>query len=82
MGGISRTVLKSGFLELSVDAELDQSNSEVLYTLSMGTGFSSGNQPSVNIETPGMTESDFRTVIAQLQDAITEANKSFYGHPS
>ena len=78
-GGISRTIMQMGVLELAVDADWDSVTEQVQFTLSMGTGFGSGNQASVNIETPMMSEAEFRVVLGQLNDSIKVALEHFNG---
>ena len=80
--GISTTIMKMGPLELAVDAEVEPINQELVFTISMGTAFTGGNRASVNIETPRMTEAEFRVVLIQFNEALEYSLKHFYGKPS
>jgi hypothetical protein len=73
MGGLSYTVMKMGPLELAVDAEIDPVSEQVVFTISIGTGFTGGNEASVNIETPKLSEAEFRVVLGQFNEALSVA---------
>lgn len=71
MAGYSHTVVE-GELEFSVDVENSRtlaSDNDPVFTLSMGTGFTSGGN-SVNIEIGRLTTSDMLRVIDELQKVV------------
>lgn len=71
--GVSHTILKCPPLELSVD--VDEIDDVRTYSISMGNGFTTGNQASVNIETPRLTTTEFIAVIGKMQNLVKSKNE-------
>ena len=69
--GVSHTAMKceTSKLEVAVDVERD-SEGELTYTLSMGTGFTGCKQASVNIETPPLSRAEYVVLLGQLNEAL------------
>jgi len=80
MRGVSHTVMKmSRDMELAVDSHVDSVSEEPVFTISMGTGFTSGGKASVNIETQPLTEPEFRVVLGQMEEGLKLGLRNAYG---